>query len=108
MEDGISKLGRARQELDAWLQVNEPKAASLGEGALKAEDVIVTSDALSAQAIQAQVHTTQSLCATVDSPNSLMLLLCSKCVYVLYSEAFSCMAFAVSEVFNKPLHVALE
>ena len=60
VESNVSKLGAARQELDAWLQSNEAKAASLHGGDLQPSDVIVASDVLSDQAIRIQVRCTHS------------------------------------------------
>jgi hypothetical protein len=85
VEDGISKLGRAQQELDAWLRVNESKVASLRDGSLTPEDVIVASDALSAQAIQAQVrascivHAAAGLLFDVPPPSTCHLMCKNDC-----------------------------
>lgn len=79
VEANVSKLGAARQELDAWLQANEAKAATLLGADVQPGDVIVASDALSDQAIRVQVRHTQPAHARSQtcSPGSSRALLCA-------------------------------
>ena len=54
LERNISRLSRASQDLEKWLQVHEARLANVG-ATIKPEDAIVPVDVLSRQAIEAQV-----------------------------------------------------
>ena len=54
IEENSSRLCEAKEQLEVWLRENEHKAANL-QGELTPEEVIVASDALARQAIDAQV-----------------------------------------------------
>lgn len=64
VEENTSRLCSARQQVETWLRDNEAKSAHLQE-TLKPEDVIIATDALSQQAMQAQVRF--ALCASCES-----------------------------------------
>ena len=60
VEENTSRLCAARQQLGQWLAENESRGKQLRDD-LTPEEVIVASDALSEQAIQAQVSFAASI-----------------------------------------------
>ena len=61
LERNISRLSRASQDLEKWLQVHEARLANVG-ATIKPEDAIIPTDVLSRQAIEAQVCTCWTSC----------------------------------------------